>query len=99
LPAKHAAAALKGPDDKLRSLLGITDVNFVRGKQRLATMDRERAHCPVAGEDPANTRFNPEVSRDVQKSAHFVVKRLGHPKVHPHRFHRMRKVGAGDARG
>ena len=31
---------LKVPDDKLRSLLGITDVNFVRGKQRLAVINK-----------------------------------------------------------
>jgi len=31
---------LKVPDDKLRSLLGITDVNFVRGQQRLAIIDK-----------------------------------------------------------
>lgn len=31
---------LKVPDDKLRSLLGITDVNFVRGQQRLAVIDK-----------------------------------------------------------
>ena len=31
---------LKVPDDKLRSLLGITDVNFVRGRQRLAVIDK-----------------------------------------------------------
>jgi 3',5'-cyclic AMP phosphodiesterase CpdA len=31
---------LKVPDDKLRSLLGITDVNFVRGEQRLAIIDK-----------------------------------------------------------
>jgi 3',5'-cyclic AMP phosphodiesterase CpdA len=31
---------LKVPDDKLRSLLGITDVNFVRGHQRLAIIDK-----------------------------------------------------------
>jgi hypothetical protein len=37
-------APLPGPlkvvDDKLRSLLGITDVNFVRGEQRLAVIDK-----------------------------------------------------------
>jgi 3',5'-cyclic AMP phosphodiesterase CpdA len=31
---------MKVPDDKLRSLLGITDVNFVRGQQRLAIIDK-----------------------------------------------------------
>jgi Icc-related predicted phosphoesterase len=31
---------LKVPDDKLRSLLGITDVAFVRGDQRLAIIDK-----------------------------------------------------------
>ena len=31
---------LKVPDDKLRSLLGITDVNFVHGQQRLAIIDK-----------------------------------------------------------
>jgi len=31
---------MKVPDDKLRSLLGITDVNFVRGEQRLAIIDK-----------------------------------------------------------
>jgi 3',5'-cyclic AMP phosphodiesterase CpdA len=31
---------LKVPDDKLRSLLGITDVSFVRGRQRLAVIDK-----------------------------------------------------------
>jgi Icc-related predicted phosphoesterase len=31
---------LKVPDDKLRSLLGITEVNFVRGNQRLAIIDK-----------------------------------------------------------
>ena len=31
---------LKVPDDKLRSLLGTTDVNFVRGQQRLAVIDK-----------------------------------------------------------
>jgi 3',5'-cyclic AMP phosphodiesterase CpdA len=31
---------MKVPDDKLRSLLGITEVNFVRGQQRLAIIDK-----------------------------------------------------------
>jgi len=31
---------MKVPDDKLRSLLGITDVKFVRGQQRLAIIDK-----------------------------------------------------------
>jgi 3',5'-cyclic AMP phosphodiesterase CpdA len=31
---------LKVPNEKLRSLLGITDVNFVRGQQRLAVIDK-----------------------------------------------------------
>jgi 3',5'-cyclic AMP phosphodiesterase CpdA len=31
---------MKVPDDRLRSLLGITDVNFVRGQQRLAIIDK-----------------------------------------------------------
>jgi Icc-related predicted phosphoesterase len=31
---------LKVPDEKLRSLLGITDVTFVRGNQRLAIIDK-----------------------------------------------------------
>jgi 3',5'-cyclic AMP phosphodiesterase CpdA len=31
---------MKVPDDKLRSLLGITDVNFIRGQQRLAIIDK-----------------------------------------------------------
>jgi len=31
---------LKVPDEKLRSLLGITDVNFVRGNRRLAIIDK-----------------------------------------------------------
>ena len=31
---------VKVPDDKLRSLLGITEVNFVRGQQRLAIIDK-----------------------------------------------------------
>jgi 3',5'-cyclic AMP phosphodiesterase CpdA len=31
---------MKVPDDRLRSLLGITDVNFVRGQQRLAVIDK-----------------------------------------------------------
>jgi len=31
---------VKVPDDKLRSLLGITEVNFVRGGQRLAIIDK-----------------------------------------------------------
>src|SRR6201993_4480067 len=31
---------MKVPDDKLRTLLGITDVNFVRGQQRLAVIDK-----------------------------------------------------------
>jgi 3',5'-cyclic AMP phosphodiesterase CpdA len=42
-PAPGTAASpgpLKVPDDKLRSLLGITDVNFVRGQQRLAIIDK-----------------------------------------------------------
>jgi 3',5'-cyclic AMP phosphodiesterase CpdA len=35
---------MKVPDEKLRSLLGITDVNFVRGKHSLAIID-----SPLAG--------------------------------------------------
>jgi 3',5'-cyclic AMP phosphodiesterase CpdA len=31
---------MKVPDDKLRSLLGITEVNFVRGQQRLAMIEK-----------------------------------------------------------
>ena len=31
---------MKVPDDKLRSLLGIADINFVRGQQRLAIIDK-----------------------------------------------------------
>jgi 3',5'-cyclic AMP phosphodiesterase CpdA len=31
---------MKVPDDKLRTLLGITDVNFKRGQQRLAIIDK-----------------------------------------------------------
>jgi 3',5'-cyclic AMP phosphodiesterase CpdA len=31
---------MKVPDDKLRTLLGITDVSFVRGQQRLAVIDK-----------------------------------------------------------
>ena len=31
---------MKVPDDKLRSLLGISDINFVRGQQRLAIVDK-----------------------------------------------------------
>jgi hypothetical protein len=30
---------MKVPDDKLRQVLGITDVNFVRGNQSLAIVD------------------------------------------------------------
>ena len=42
-PAPRAAPSpgpMKIPDDKLRSLLGITEVNFVRGQQRLAIIDK-----------------------------------------------------------
>ena len=42
-PAPGTASSpgpVKVPDDKLRSLLGITDVNFVRGQQRLAVIDQ-----------------------------------------------------------
>jgi hypothetical protein len=31
---------MKVADDKLRSLLGVTDVNFVQGQQRLAIIDK-----------------------------------------------------------
>ena len=31
---------MKVPDDKLRSLLGVTDVTFKRGQQRLAIIDK-----------------------------------------------------------
>jgi hypothetical protein len=31
---------MKVADDKLRSLLGITEVNFVRGQKRLALIDK-----------------------------------------------------------
>ena len=31
---------MKVPDDKLRALLGISDINFVRGEQRLAIIDK-----------------------------------------------------------
>ena len=31
---------MKVADDQLRTLLGITDVNFVRGQQRLAVIDK-----------------------------------------------------------
>jgi hypothetical protein len=30
---------MKVPSDKLRALLGITDVNFIRGKHTLAIVD------------------------------------------------------------
>jgi len=30
---------MKVPDEKLRTVLGITDVNFVRGKHTLAVID------------------------------------------------------------
>jgi 3',5'-cyclic-AMP phosphodiesterase len=46
-PAPGQAASpgpMKVPDDKLRSVLGITDVNFVRGKHTLAVVD-----SPLAG--------------------------------------------------
>ena len=42
-PAPGAAPSpgpMKVPDDKLRSLLGTTEVNFVRGQQRLAIIDK-----------------------------------------------------------
>jgi len=35
---------MKVPDDKLRSVLGITDVNQIRGKHSLAIID-----SPLAG--------------------------------------------------
>ena len=41
-PAPGQAASpgpMKVPDDKLRSVLGITDINFVRGKHTLAVVD------------------------------------------------------------
>jgi 3',5'-cyclic AMP phosphodiesterase CpdA len=41
-PAPGQAASpgpMKVPDDRLRSVLGITDVNFVRGKHTLAVVD------------------------------------------------------------
>jgi hypothetical protein len=31
---------MKVADDKLRSVLGITEVNFVRGQRRLALIDK-----------------------------------------------------------
>ena len=31
---------LKVPDDKLRTLLGVSNINFVRGQQRLAIIDK-----------------------------------------------------------
>ena len=31
---------MKVPDDKLRTLLGVSDINFVRGQQRLAIIDK-----------------------------------------------------------
>ena len=43
LPAPGSAPSvgpMKVPDDKLRSLLGVTDVNFVQGQQRLAIIDK-----------------------------------------------------------
>jgi len=46
-PAPGAAPSpgpMKVPDEKLRSLLGITDVNLVRGKHSLAIID-----SPLAG--------------------------------------------------
>ena len=42
-PAPGTAPApgpLKVPDQKLRSLLGVTDVTFTRGKDRLAIIDK-----------------------------------------------------------
>src|SRR5262249_49287709 len=48
-PAPGAAPSpgpMKVPDDKLHSLLGITEVNFVRGQQRLAIIDK-----PLQGSD------------------------------------------------
>jgi hypothetical protein len=39
----ETAMSKRGVDflnDKLRSLLGVTDVNFVQGQQRLAIMDK-----------------------------------------------------------
>jgi Icc protein len=46
-PAPGQAASpgpMKVPDDKLRSVLGITDINFIRGKHTLAVVD-----SPLAG--------------------------------------------------
>lgn len=46
-PAPGQAASpgpLKVPDEKLRSVLGVTDVNFIRGKHTLAVVD-----SPLAG--------------------------------------------------
>jgi hypothetical protein len=43
MPAPGSAPSvgpMKVPDDKLRSLLGVTDVNFVQGQQRLAIIDK-----------------------------------------------------------
>jgi hypothetical protein len=31
---------MKVPDEKLRSLLGVADINFVQGQQRLAIIDK-----------------------------------------------------------
>jgi len=35
---------MKVPDEKLRSVLGVTDINFIRGKHTLAVVD-----SPLAG--------------------------------------------------
>jgi 3',5'-cyclic-AMP phosphodiesterase len=50
-PAPGTAASpgpMKVPDDRLRSVLGITDVNFVRGKHTLAVVDSTLAEGPAA---------------------------------------------------
>jgi hypothetical protein len=38
--AQPSPGPMKVADDKLRSLLGITDVTFKRGQQRLAIVDQ-----------------------------------------------------------
>ena len=39
--ARHSPGPMKVPADQLRSLLGITDVNFVRGQHTLAIIDSQ----------------------------------------------------------
>ena len=73
---------MKVADDKLRSLLGITDVTFKRGQQRLAIIDQplQALRRDISGHDasqPARSASRPRLRSAVLGAAAAVAARIG----------------------